>query len=422
MRVRFSYAKLASTFLFSQIRNLKFAKELVATIILCSPFFVPFTSNAQWLGTGNIYYNSGNVGIGTQTPAQKLTIDASSSNGGLQLQSTGGQNIIRYYQTDAGINTKVMQQGIYGGRGFISGVNDAFTAETYRFLTFDLSNGNVGIGSSAPRGSFDVGGSGDVYLSNSTTTGTTQSVYLPGHIYIAPYAGTNISYLQARRSDNSGSTSLQIRTFNNGSLTDAMKIDQYGNVGVGTANPQTLLDVAGQLRVGKTNLAGRIEFARPGDGNYQASCGWYTDDIFRQYFSGGSSSYRIAGYANNQVTDFVTVANNGFVGIGTTTPQAQLAVNGDIFSKKIKVTQTGWPDYVFNSTYKLRPLKDLEAYIRANNHLPDVPSTQEVEKNGIDLGDNQAMLLRKIEELTLYIIEQQKQLEELKTQITKLRK
>src|SRR5688572_15981181 len=102
-------------------------------------------AQSQWNnGTGGaINYMFGNVGIGTTSPMQNLTVNAGSANGGIQLESTGGQNIIRYYQTDAGTNLKLLQQGIYGGKGFIAGVNDAFSTETYRFTTFDLSNGNV---------------------------------------------------------------------------------------------------------------------------------------------------------------------------------------------------------------------------------------------------------------------------------------
>lgn len=105
----------------------------------------------------------------------------------------------------------------------------------------------------------------------------------------------------------------------------------------------------------------------------------------------------------------------GNVGIGTTdTKGYKLAVNGDAIFTKAKVKQyANWPDYVFHSTYRLRPLSELEKYVQQYKHLPDVPSAAEVEKNGLDLGDNQAVLLKKIEELTLYIIEQNKKIKEL---------
>lgn len=107
----------------------------------------------------------------------------------------------------------------------------------------------------------------------------------------------------------------------------------------------------------------------------------------------------------------------GNVGIGTTNPQTSLAVNGDITAKKVKVTLLGWSDYVFDSSYQLAPLSQLEKYISQNKHLPDVPSAVVVEKNGIDIGDNQALLLKKIEELTLYIINQEKRIKQLEEKV-----
>ncbi|MFY0592012.1 hypothetical protein [Roseivirga sp.] len=87
-------------------------------------------------------------------------------------------------------------------------------------------------------------------------------------------------------------------------------------------------------------------------------------------------------------------------------------VQGDIESKKVKVTATpgSVPDYVFKPDYKLRSLSELENYIRANSHLPNIPSAKEVESNGQDVGEMQLKLLEKIEELTLYIIQQEKRI------------
>lgn len=121
------------------------------------------------------------------------------------------------------------------------------------------------------------------------------------------------------------------------------------------------------------------------------------------------SSFRVTNSAN---AELFRVLGNGNIGIGMNNPQSRLSVNGDVFSKKVKVNQTGWPDYVFKSDYRLLPLERLEAYILLHKHLPGIVTEQEVSANGLDLGDNQAALLKKIEELTLYLIEQNKKLEE----------
>ncbi|NCU06110.1 MAG: hypothetical protein GXC73_19290 [Chitinophagaceae bacterium] len=102
----------------------------------------------------------------------------------------------------------------------------------------------------------------------------------------------------------------------------------------------------------------------------------------------------------------------------------KLSVNGEIHSKKVRVTQTGWPDYVFEKSYVLPSLKEVEEFIQRHKHLPGVEPAKQIETNGLDLGNNQAVLLKKIEELTLYIIElkkttenQQKEIEQLKRSV-----
>ena len=100
----------------------------------------------------------------------------------------------------------------------------------------------------------------------------------------------------------------------------------------------------------------------------------------------------------------------------------KLAVGGGILTEKIRVATNGttfWADYVFEPSFKLKSLKEVENYIKENKHLPDVPSTAEVSQNGIDLAQTQAILLQKIEELTLYVIKQDKEIQRLKRKIYK---
>lgn len=100
----------------------------------------------------------------------------------------------------------------------------------------------------------------------------------------------------------------------------------------------------------------------------------------------------------------------------------RLYVEDGILTEKLKVglkTTSDWSDYVFASDYKLLSLSEVERFIKANKHLPDVPSAEEVVRTGIDVAKMDAKLLQKIEELTLYVIEQQKQIEELKSMMKK---
>lgn len=124
----------------------------------------------------------------------------------------------------------------------------------------------------------------------------------------------------------------------------------------------------------------------------------------------------------NVTGDVYLGTTSGNVGIGTTTTGSyKLAVEGTIGARRIKVTQELWADYVFDSSYQLAPLQQVEHFIQQNKHLPDVPSAAAVKKDGLDLGDNQAVLLKKIEELTLYIIAQNKKLEAVCQEVKELR-
>ncbi|WP_428232957.1 hypothetical protein [Flavobacterium sp.] len=105
---------------------------------------------------------------------------------------------------------------------------------------------------------------------------------------------------------------------------------------------------------------------------------------------------------------------NGNVGIGVTNPNNKLDVKGTIHSKEVKVDMIGWSDFVFKKEYNLPTLADVEKYINEKGHLENIPSEEEVLKNGINLGEMNAKLLQKIEELTLYSIQQSKEIEILK--------
>ena len=112
---------------------------------------------------------------------------------------------------------------------------------------------------------------------------------------------------------------------------------------------------------------------------------------------------------------------NGNVGIGTTTPDAKLAVNGTIHSKEVKVDMLGWPDYVFKKEYNLPTLQEVEKHITEKGHLENIPSEEEVLKNGINLGEMDAKLLQKIEEMTLYMIEQNKRMDKMEKENNELK-
>ncbi len=119
--------------------------------------------------------------------------------------------------------------------------------------------------------------------------------------------------------------------------------------------------------------------------------------------------------------DDIVIDGTGNVGIGTLYPQpdAKLAVKGNIYAHKVKVTLTGWSDFVFEPDYKLPSIYEMEQYIKTHKHLPGIPNETEVKEKGIDVGEMNKLLLQKVEEQMLYIIELQKQMDALKQEIRK---
>lgn len=124
-------------------------------------------------------------------------------------------------------------------------------------------------------------------------------------------------------------------------------------------------------------------------------------------------SYPLAFGTNNTARMTITAA--GLIGIGTHSPDQALTVNGTVHCKEALVnTSIPLPDYVFEESYDLPSIDQVKAYIKQNKRLPEMPSADEVEANGMKVGEMNTLLLKKIEELTLYVIEMKEEIETLK--------
>jgi hypothetical protein len=212
-----------------------------------------------------------------------------------------------------------------------------------------------------------------------------------------------------------------------------------GNTGIGTLAPAYQLHVtsgntgaATSITVEKSAGAGGAQFIMADISVGANNCEWRFKSA-----AGGVFKIRDQKHASDVVVfegvpaaapTYLYLKSNGNLGIGTTNPLVKLAVNGDarfngdIKAKSIEVTLTAFPDYVFKSGYNLRPLSEVENFINLNKHLPDVPSEEAVLANGANLGELSSTLLQKVEELTLYMIQLQKDNDALKTRVSQLEK
>ncbi|VXD10889.1 hypothetical protein [Marinoscillum sp. 108] len=267
--------------------------------------------------------------------------------------------------------------------------------ETINGTTFK-TNGNVGIGTSNPSGQW--GEKLHVFSSNSNNG-----------IKIERGDGASGSFLAYQNAVYLGSGSSHNLGFLIGGTTKVL-LNTNGILGIGTTTPST--QWGEKLHVHSNNSNTGIKIGR-GDGAWGSFLA-YEDGVYL-----GSGSVHKLGFLIGGQTKLL-INQTGDVGIGTTSPDAKLAVNGTIHTKEVRVDLNGWSDFVFEKDYELLTLEEVEQHINENGHLPEIPSEAEVTENGINLGEMNAKLLQKIEELTLHLIQEHKNTQELSKKIERL--
>ncbi|MBC8231755.1 hypothetical protein H8E77_19570 [bacterium] len=315
-------------------------------------------------------------------------------------------------------------------------------------MTGDLHvDGKIGIGTTTPEDKLHILGNpapGTVQNILRLDTGSTAEIPTgvgieftsgPPPIYKIAYArvvGGMVNY-----GHDIGFLSFGVRR--SGDIIDApsevMRLTSEGNIGIGTSEPEDKLHILGNpapgtvqniLRLDTGSVADNtgvgIEFTSGPPPVYKIAYARIVGGIVKYGPDIGFLSFGVRKSGDNigAPSEVMRLTSEGNVGIGTTNPQSKLAVNGTITAKEVIVTLDGWPDFVFEDDYKPTPISELEQSIKKNKHLPGIPSAKEVAANGVNVGEMQAKLLQKIEELTLYMIDLKKENEMLKKRVSSL--
>ena len=274
-----------------------------------------------------------------------------------------------------------------------------------------ISEGNIGVGTGNPLNKLQLGNSMSFHDGGNEVIG----------FGYAPGSNTDLDgsafAAEMRLDPVAGKLSLGVSSsVSNTPNNSTFVIKNNGNIGIGTNEPNVKLSVEGHVTLGEN---GNYHLkTRHIDGKDLATSS--VDDLFLNYNTGKGVHVGFGGQDSNLLV-------SGNVGIGTSNPSEKLTVNGKVLAEEVEVIVSVPPDYVFEKyytgastlkdDYTMPTLAEVAAYTKMYNHLPEVPSAKEIQENGMQLGEMTTLLLQKIEELTIYTIEQEGRIEILEQKI-----
>lgn len=361
------------------------------------------SGSTYWNLNGNDISNSniGQVGIGLNSPTASLSV----------------KGVVRANHLDDESEYVEIWHG--SANGYINTVGDGnldFRHDNTTFMSLS-EQGYLGLGTSVPNnllhlksGHFEIE-QGDIRFGNEGVGSGFEMDYFNGQMFMGHNTANSIQWNMVL--NDNGNVGIGLTT-----PTNKLHIGNNGNIRIdGSADSHTLLNT-----LGSNNVLFQID-PQPNS---------VTSPSTVRLFRGTTASETsLVIYKGNNTTDHNHVFRGngdsymsltGDVGIGTTDPLGyKLAVKGNIGAEEIEVRTNYWADYVFDNDYDLLSLEEVENFIDYNGHLPDVPSEKEAVQNALNLGDMDVLLLQKIEELTLYTIEQNKLIKQMRNELDALK-